>query len=71
MTQKEFKTRMNIYGNRYFEETCPVLQAEIVRKIMNCKALSDFNKMKILSQYIENLATNNIIVDGIKQYNNR
>lgn len=71
MTKTEFNKKMEIWGDRFFEDTCDKLSAEIVRKIMNCKAIDDFNKMTILSQYMKNLSTNECIVEAIKYYNNR
>ena len=69
MTKTEFKNHMAIWGNANYENTCPALQAEIIRKIMNCKAIDDFEKMAMLKQYINNLSTNNHITEAIKQYN--
>lgn len=71
MTQAEFKRKMSVWGNAFYKDTCPPLQVEITRKIVNCKALTDFERASILQQYIENRATNQSIADGIKKYSSR
>lgn len=71
MTQAEFSRDMKVWGESFYENTCTKLQAEIVRKIMNNKVMTDFEKMVMLKQYISNLSTNDCIVEAIKQYNKR
>lgn len=71
MTKAEFKKTMNVWGNDFYENTCPKLQAEIVRKIMNNKVMTDFDKITMLNQYTKNLTTNDCVVENIKQINNR
>lgn len=71
MTQAKFKNLMNVYSGARFEDTCCKLQAEIVRKIVNNKVMTDPEKMAMLKQYMSNLATNETIVEGVKMYNTR
>ena len=66
MTQAEFKREMSVWGETFYSHTCPKLQAEIVRKIVNNKVMNDFEKMAILKNYIGDLHTNKSIVEAIK-----
>ena len=70
MTQNEFKKMMNVYGDTFYEKTCPKLQAEILRKILNCKVLDDFEKITAVNQYVGNLITNDIVVQRIREIKN-
>lgn len=71
MTTAEFNKYMRVWGDSFCEDTCDKLSAEIVRKIMNCKAMDDFNKMVMLRQYMGNLTANSCVVEAIKQYNTK
>lgn len=69
MTRALFKKLIEMWGDNFYKDTCPKLQAEIVRKIVNCRAIDDFRKITLLNQYIGNLSTNNCVVEAIKQFN--
>lgn len=69
MTKANFKKKMELWGNDFYENTCPSLQAEIVRKIMNNKVLDDFQKISFLNQYIGNLVTNEAVVKNLQMVN--
>ena len=71
MTKTEIKKYLGVWGNATSKDTCDKLQAEIIRKIMNCKAITDFEKMTMLRQYMDNAVTNNFILESIKQFNQR
>ena len=71
MAKAELKREMSVWGNAFYEKTCPKLQAEIIRKIINCKAIDDFAKITMINQYTKNLVTNDCVIEAIKMYNNR
>ena len=71
MTQTQFKKEMQVWGDCFMQDTCYTLSAEIVRKIMNNKVMGDFDKMAMLKQYTNNTATNNSIVEAVKQHNTK
>lgn len=69
MTNADFNKNMVVWGDCFYEDTCPNMQAEIVRKIMNHKTLCDFEKITLLNQYTKNLITNEFIVENLKKAN--
>ena len=71
MTTATFKKLMGVHGEDFCDDTCPKLQAEIIRKIMNCKSIDDFTKMTMLRQYMGNLTANRCIVEAIKEFNSK
>jgi hypothetical protein len=71
MTKAEVKKELEIFGNKFYADTCYKLKFEIVRKVMNSKAIPDFDKLCLIEQYITNNATNNSIIEHIKQFNTR
>lgn len=68
MTKAQFRREMNVWSECFFKDTCYTLQAEIVRKIMNNKAMNDFEKMTLLGQYVDNLITNECAVGMVKAF---
>lgn len=69
MTKTELKKYIEIYGDTFYENTCYKLQYEIIKKIINCKNISELNKVIILKQYHNNLICNSSICEIINNYN--
>lgn len=71
MTKATFDFNMQNQGECFMNESCYKLQLEIIKKIVNCKAIDDFDKLLLIKQYTSNLTTNNCVIEAIKQYNKR
>lgn len=69
MTKADFNKNMRVWSESFYSDTCPALRIEVVRKIVNCKAMDDFTKDTMLRQYMKDLVTNDVVVEALKQYN--
>jgi plasmid rolling circle replication initiator protein Rep len=71
MTNAELKKNLAIWGDSLYDDTCYKLKFELVKKVMNSKAIPDNHKMLLIEQYVKNRTTNNRIIENIRQYNAR
>lgn len=71
MTNAEFKKLLAVNGDNLMKDTCYKLRVEIVKKIVNCTAVSTASKDAMLMAYMNNNATNNAVLGAIKQFINR
>ena len=69
MTKADFERHIKMWGDCFKCDTCPKLQFEIIKKIVNCKAIDDNTKLSMIDQYTSNQSTNNGIVNAIRHYN--
>ena len=68
MTNAQFKKQMEIYGNDFYGNTCYKTKLEIIKKIINCKAIPDGSKIILIDQYTKGLVTNNCVVESIIEF---
>lgn len=71
MTKAQFKNQMEVYGNNFYGDTCYKLKLEIIKKIVNCRAIPDFEKLALVDSYTKSSVTNNFVVETIHQFNKR
>lgn len=69
MTQAELKKNLEVWGACFKDSTCPKLQLEIIKRIVNCKATDTNTKIAMVEQYVSNQTTNNCVIEAIKRYN--
>lgn len=68
MTNQQFKKMLEYEGDSFKNESCCKMQLEIIKKIVNCNALDDINKLTMVNSYMNNLSTNNCILESLKEY---
>ena len=61
MIDADFEIMLSTFGNAVFSETHYLLQAEIIRRIMKCRALTDIERMNLIKQYTSDAGTNGSI----------
>lgn len=69
MTKTKYQNAMKVYENRFYSETCPLLQLTMIQKIVNCRNIDDFTKIALTQQYIKDMLKNKMVVDTINKYN--
>lgn len=68
MKKAEFNDLMKVYADCFYEDTDERLAIEIVKKIMGCKA-GDCTKLVLLRHYIDNISTNEAVLENASRYN--
>lgn len=67
MTKKELKKALGMWAEGFASDTCEKLQLELLRRVMQNKKLSDFEKMTLIRQYLKDLVTNDCILDRLPE----